>query len=141
MSMGTYSAPTKKKPPRGSYLWGASFCPLGCPLLFFGLGKEKKQKKLHSHRLDARSKRALSYSPSLRSVVAPMGALLYASRWRTHARSIGRLWGGEAPQSRGYHSPPRVESEGDFLLREKAPPTPKETASYQSTANYIVVIE
>lgn len=38
-------------------------------------------------------------------------------------------------------APPRVESEGDFLLREKAPPTPKETASYQSTANYIVVIE
>ena len=37
--------------------------------------------------------------------------------------------------------PPRVESEGGFLLREKAPPTPKETASYQSTANYIVVIE
>ena len=71
-----------------------------------------------------------------------MGALLYASRWRTHARSIGGLWGGEAPQSRGYPStPPRVESEGDFLLREKAPPSPKETASYQSTANYIVVIE
>ena len=71
-----------------------------------------------------------------------MGALLYASRWRTQESSIGRLWGGEAPQSRGYHSPPpRVESEGDFLLREKAPPTPKETASYQSTANYIVVIE
>ena len=38
-------------------------------------------------------------------------------------------------------APPRAESEGDFLLREKAPPTPKETASYQSTANYIVVIE
>ena len=37
--------------------------------------------------------------------------------------------------------PPRVESEGGFLLREKAPHTPKETASYQSTANYIVVIE
>ena len=70
-----------------------------------------------------------------------MGALLYTSRWRTHAHSIGRLWGRKAPQSRGYHRTPRVESEGGFLLREKAPPTPKETASYQSTANYIVVIE
>ena len=47
----------------------------------------------------------LLFSPPLRSVVALMGALLYASRWRTHARSIGRLWGREAPQSRGYPSP------------------------------------
>ena len=63
MSMGTYSAPTKAKLPGGIYLWGTSFCPLGCPLLFFGLGKEKKQKKLHSHRLDARIERALSFPP------------------------------------------------------------------------------
>lgn len=46
--------------PGGIYLWGASFCPLGCPLLFFGLGKEKKQKKLHSQGLSARIERALS---------------------------------------------------------------------------------
>lgn len=60
------------KPPGGIYLWGASFCPLECPLLFFGLGKEKKQKKLHSHRLDARIERAL-FSPTLRSVVRSPG--------------------------------------------------------------------
>ena len=58
--------------PGGIYLWGASFCPLGCPLLFFGLGKEKKQKKLHSQGLDARIERAL-FSPTLRSVVRSPG--------------------------------------------------------------------
>ena len=115
----------REKPPVGRYLWGASLCPLGCPLLFFGLGKEKKQKNLHSHRLDARIERALS-SPSLRSVVAPMGALLYASRWRTHARSIGRLWGGEAPQSRGYPStPPESSPRGAFFCGRKPPLPPK----------------
>ena len=93
--------------PGGIYLWGASLYPLGCPLLFFGLGKEKKQKKLHSHRLDARSKRALSFTPPFGRWFALLGALLYASRWRTQESSIGRLWGGEAPQSRGYHSTPQ----------------------------------
>ena len=70
-----------------------------------------------------------------------MGALLYASRWHTHARSIGGLWGAKPHRAGAIPAPPRVESEGGFLLREKAPHTPKETASYQSTANYIVVIE
>ena len=72
---------------------------------------------------------------------ALLGVLLYASRWHAQESSIGRLWGDEAPQSRGYHRPPQSRVRGGFLLREKAPPTPKETASYQSTANYIVVIE
>ena len=105
------------------------------------MGKEKKQKKLHSHRLDARIERALSFPPPFGRRFALLGALLYASRRRTQESSIGRLWGGEAPQSRGYPTHPRVESEGGFLLREKAPHTPKETASFLSTANYIVVIE
>lgn len=110
--------------PGGIYLWGASFCPLGCPLLFFGLGKEKKQKKLHSQGLSARIERALS-APSLRSVVAPMGALLYTSRWRTHAHSIGRLWGRKAPQSWGYPSSPESIPRGAFFCGRKPPIPPK----------------
>ena len=115
----------REKPPGGRYLWGASFCPRGCPLLFFGLGKEKKQKKLHSHRLGARIERALSSPPSLRLVVAPMGALLYTSRWRTHAHSIGRLWGRKAPQSWGYHSSPESSPRGAFFCGRKPPLPPK----------------
>ena len=63
--------------------------------------------------------------PSLRSVVAPMGALLYASRWRTHARSIGRLWGRKAPQSRGCPSSPESSLRGAFFCGRKPPIPPK----------------
>ena len=64
---------------------------------------------------------------------ALLGALLYASRWHAQESSIGRPWGGEAPQSRGYPSPPESSLRGAFFCGRK-PPTPKETASYQSTA-------
>lgn len=81
------------------------------------------------------------FSPPFGRWFALLGALLYASRWHAQESSIGRPWGGEAPQSRGYHSTPESSLRGAFFCGRKPPPTPKETASYQSTANYIVVIE
>ena len=79
--------------------------------------------------------------PSLRSVVRSHGCATLCFEV-AHPCSLYR-WtlGTQSPPELGLSQPPRVESEGDFLLREKAPHTPKETASYQSTANYIVVIE
>ena len=79
---------------------------------------------------------------SLRSVVRSHGCATLCFEV-AHPCSLYRWtlgWRSPTEQGLSQH-PPRVESEGGFLLREKAPHTPKETASYQSTANYIVVIE
>ena len=115
--------------------------PSGVSPSFLWSGQRKEAKETPQPQAGRTHRACFVRPPPFGRWFALLGALLYASRWHAQESSIGRLWGGEAPQSRGYHSPPRVESEGDFLLRKKAPHTPKETASYQSTANYIVVIE
>ena len=128
------------KPPEVSTS-GGFFLPSGVSPSFLWSGQRKEAKETPQPQAGRTHRACFVLPPSLWSVVALLGALLYASRWRTHARSIGRLWGRKAPQSWGYHSTPESSLRGAFFCGRKPPPTPKETASYQSTANYIVVIE
>ena len=67
--------------------------------------------------------------------------LLYASRWHVQESSIGRLWGGEAPQSRGYHSTPESSPRGAFFCGRKPPIPPKKPLRISPQLVYIVVIE
>ena len=111
-------------PPEVDTSGGLLFALWGVP--FFSLIWAKKRSKRNSTAKGwAHALSVLCPSPSLRSVVAPIGALLYASKWRTYARSIGRLWGRKAPQSRGCPSSPESSLRGAFFCGRKPPIPPK----------------
>lgn len=111
------------KPPEVSTS-GGFFLPSGVSPSFLWSGQRKEAKETPQPQAGRTHRACFVLPPSLRSVVAPMGALLYTSRWRTHAHSIGRLWGGEAPQSRGYHSTPQSRVRGGLSFAGESPPLP-----------------
>ena len=115
----------REKPPVGRYLWGASLCPLGCPLLFFGLGKEKKQKKLHSQGLGARIERALSSPlPSVGGRSHGCATLCFEV---AHPCSLYRWtlgWRSPTEQGLSQH-PPESSLRGAFFCGRKPPIPPK----------------
>ena len=109
--------------PGGIYLWGLLFVLGGVP--FFSLVWAKKRSKRNSTATGwTHASSVLCPPPPFGRWFALLGALLYASRWRTQESSIGRLWGGEAPQSRGYHSTPQSRVRGGAFFCGRKPPLP-----------------
>lgn len=112
--------------PRRYLPLGGFFLPSGVSPSFLWSGQRKEAKETPQPQAGRTLEACFVLPPpSLRSVVAPMGALLYASRWRTQESSIGRLWGRKAPQSWGYHSPPESSPRGTFFCGRKPPLPPK----------------
>ena len=119
-----YSEPADRQPPEVSTS-GGCFLPSVVSPSFLWSGQRKEAKETPQPQAGRTHRACFVLPPSLRSEVAPMGALLYASRWRTHARSIGRLWGRKAPQSWGYPSSPESSPRGAFFCGRKPPLPPK----------------
>ena len=111
-------------PPEVDTSGGLSFALWGVP--FFSLVWAKKRSKRNSTATGwAHASSVLCPPPPFGRWFALLGALLYASRWRTQESSIGRLWGGDAPQSWGYHSSPESSPRGAFFCGRKPPIPPK----------------
>ena len=114
------------KPPGGRYLWGASFCPLGCP--FFSLVWAKKRSKRNSTATGwtHASSVLCPPPPSLRSVVRSHGCATLCFEV-AHPCSLYRWtlgWRSPTEQGLSQH-PPESSLRGAFFCGRKPPIPPK----------------